>query len=51
MISFFAPSTDSANNAAIEELQKQINDIVQELNLLKERQALQSGIFHAKIVS
>ncbi|XP_035528710.1 tetranectin [Morone saxatilis] len=33
---------DSANNAAIEELKKQINDIVQELNLLKENQALQT---------
>lgn len=41
---FFAPSTD---NAAIEELKKQINDIVQELNLLKEQQALQTGIFPA----
>ncbi|XP_057684373.1 tetranectin-like [Corythoichthys intestinalis] len=29
------------DNAAIEELQKQINDIVQDLNLLKEEQALQ----------
>lgn len=37
-------STDSANNAAIEELKKQIDDIVQELNLLKEQQALQTGI-------
>ncbi|XP_076016940.1 tetranectin [Genypterus blacodes] len=33
---------DSANNAAIEELKKQINDIVQELNLMKEQQALQT---------
>ncbi|XP_031708768.1 fasciculation and elongation protein zeta-2 isoform X2 [Anarrhichthys ocellatus] len=31
---------DSANSAAIEELKKQITDIVQELNLLKEQQAL-----------
>ncbi|XP_061681237.1 tetranectin-like [Syngnathoides biaculeatus] len=29
------------NNAAIEDLQRQINDIVQDLNLLKEEQALQ----------
>ncbi|KAM9353356.1 tetranectin [Symphorus nematophorus] len=33
---------DSANNAAIEELKRQIDDIVQELNLLKEQQALQT---------
>ncbi|XP_049903560.1 tetranectin [Epinephelus moara] len=33
---------DSANSAAIEELKKQIADIVQELNLLKEQQALQT---------
>lgn len=33
---------DSATNAAIEELKKQINDIFQELNLLKEQQALQT---------
>nr|XP_046254406.1 tetranectin [Scatophagus argus] len=33
---------DSANNAAIEEMKKQINDIIQELNLLKEQQALQT---------
>ncbi|XP_034401299.1 tetranectin-like [Cyclopterus lumpus] len=31
-----------AKDAAIEELQKQINDIVHELNLLKEHQALQT---------
>ncbi|XP_032374883.1 tetranectin [Etheostoma spectabile] len=31
---------DSANSAAIEELKKQITGIVQELNLLKEQQAL-----------
>ncbi|TDH03953.1 hypothetical protein EPR50_G00147300 [Perca flavescens] len=34
--------SDTAKDAAIEELQKQINDIVQELNLLKEQQALQT---------
>ncbi|KAM9724085.1 tetranectin [Menidia menidia] len=33
---------DSTTTAAIEELQKQINDIVQELNVLKEQQALQT---------
>lgn len=33
---------DSANNAAIEELKKQINDIQQELILMKEQQALQT---------
>ncbi|KAL4624793.1 tetranectin-like [Arapaima gigas] len=33
---------DVSNSAAIEELQKQIDDIVQELNLLKEQQALQT---------
>lgn len=34
---------DPPKDAAIEELQKQINDIVEELNHLKERQALQTG--------
>ncbi|XP_033493622.1 tetranectin-like [Epinephelus fuscoguttatus] len=33
---------DTARDSAIEDLQKQINDIVQELNLLKEQQALQT---------
>ncbi|XP_034031070.1 tetranectin [Thalassophryne amazonica] len=33
---------ESANSAAIEELKKQIQDIVQEVNLLKEMQALQT---------
>ncbi|XP_071356554.1 tetranectin [Trachinotus anak] len=33
---------DTTKDAAIEDLQKQINDIVQELNLLKEQQALQT---------
>lgn len=33
---------EATKDAAIEELQKQINDIVQELNLLKEQQALQT---------
>ncbi|XP_053289439.1 tetranectin isoform X1 [Pleuronectes platessa] len=33
---------DSANSVAIEELKKQISDIIQELNLLKEHQALQT---------
>ncbi|XP_042362272.1 tetranectin-like isoform X1 [Plectropomus leopardus] len=33
---------DTAKDAAIKELQKQIDDIVQELNLLKEQQALQT---------
>ncbi|XP_044027464.1 tetranectin-like [Siniperca chuatsi] len=33
---------DTTKDAAIEALQKQINDIVQELNLLKEQQALQT---------
>uniref|UniRef100_H2U5W4 C-type lectin domain family 3 member B n=2 Tax=Takifugu TaxID=31032 RepID=H2U5W4_TAKRU len=33
---------DSANSSAIEELRKQINDLAQELNLLKEQQALQT---------
>lgn len=33
---------DSTTNAAIEEMKKQINDIFQELNLLKELQALQT---------
>lgn len=35
--------SDTTKDSAIEELQKQINDIVQELNLLKEQQALQTG--------
>lgn len=34
---------DTTKDADIEELQKQINDIVQELNVLKEQQALQTG--------
>ncbi|KAG7453892.1 hypothetical protein JOB18_020059 [Solea senegalensis] len=33
---------DATRDTAIEELQKQINDIVDELNLLKEQQALQT---------
>ncbi|XP_038580751.1 tetranectin-like isoform X3 [Micropterus salmoides] len=33
---------DTTKDAAIESLQKQINDIIQELNLLKEQQALQT---------
>lgn len=33
---------EATKDAAIEELQKQVNDIVQELNLLKEQQALQT---------
>ncbi|XP_068180234.1 tetranectin [Antennarius striatus] len=33
---------DSENSAAIEELKKQVNDIIQEMNLLKEQQALQT---------
>ncbi|KAK2910433.1 hypothetical protein Q8A73_008148 [Channa argus] len=33
---------DSANNIAIEEMKKQINYIIEELNLLKEQQALQT---------
>lgn len=35
---------DSANNSAIEELRKQVNDLAQELNLVKEQQALQTGM-------
>lgn len=35
--------SEATKDAAIEELQKQINDIVEELNLLKEQQALQRG--------
>ncbi|KAK5854956.1 hypothetical protein PBY51_005104 [Eleginops maclovinus] len=34
--------SDTAKDSVIEDLQKQINDIVQELNLLKEHQALQT---------
>lgn len=33
----------AAKDAAMEQLQKQINDIVLELNVLKEQQALQAG--------
>ncbi|XP_034016760.1 LOW QUALITY PROTEIN: tetranectin-like [Thalassophryne amazonica] len=36
------PKKDAAKDSAIEDLQKQINDIVHEVNLLKELQALQS---------
>lgn len=35
--------SDAPKDAAVAELQKQIHDIVQELNLLKEQQALQTG--------
>ncbi|XP_047461685.1 tetranectin [Mugil cephalus] len=35
-------ATEATKDTAIEDLQKQINDIVQELNLLKEQQALQT---------
>ncbi|XP_037330535.2 tetranectin [Pungitius pungitius] len=41
---------DTAKDAAIEELQKQINAIVQELNLLKEHQALQTVCLKGKKV-
>ncbi len=34
---------EESNSAAIEELKKQIEQIVQDLNLLKEQQALQTG--------
>lgn len=45
MMSYFLVETsDSANYAAIEELKKQIDEIVQDLNLIKEQQALQTGI-------
>lgn len=37
---------EKPKDPAIEQLQKQINDIVQELNLLKEQQALQTGELH-----
>ncbi|XP_020788541.1 tetranectin-like [Boleophthalmus pectinirostris] len=36
------PKKEETKNTAIEDLQKQINDIVQEMNLLKEQQALQT---------
>lgn len=39
---------EKPKDPAIEQLQKQINDIVQELNLLKEQQALQAGIRSTK---
>lgn len=35
--------SEATKDAAIENLQKQIDDIVQELNILKEHQALQTG--------
>lgn len=44
----FSPScleAAPAKDAAVEQLQKQIDNIVQELNLLKEQQALQTGEF------
>lgn len=41
---FDFPEVEKQKDSAIEQLQKQINDIVQELNLLKEQQALQAGI-------
>lgn len=42
---------EKQKDAAIEQLQKQINDIVIELNLLKEQQALQTGSTHHSLVS
>lgn len=36
-------TSDSANSAAIELLKEQISNITQELNLLKEQQALHTG--------
>ena len=41
-------STEAANNAVIEKMKKQIDDILVELNLLKEHQALQTGIVPEK---
>lgn len=38
-----------AKDAAVEQLQKQIDNIVQELNLLKEQQALQTGEFPSQL--
>lgn len=35
---------DGSNTAAIEELKKQVEIIMQEINLLKEQQALQTGM-------
>lgn len=40
---------DTSKDAAVVELQKQIKDIVQELNLLKEQQALQTGEFSFRL--
>lgn len=37
-------------DAAIEELQKQIDNIIMELNLLKEQQALQTGKLTSLII-
>ncbi|XP_072532627.1 tetranectin [Salminus brasiliensis] len=41
-------ASDVLSNAAVEELQKQINDIVAEMNLLKEKQALQTVCLRGK---
>lgn len=41
---FLLLETEKQKDTAIEQLQKQINDIVHELNVLKEQQALQTGI-------
>lgn len=35
--------SDARASAALEDLQQQIKDIVEELNLVKEQQALQTG--------
>lgn len=43
LVSLVLLESDATKDAAVEQLQKQINDIVQELNLLKEQQALQTG--------
>lgn len=39
------PEAAPAKDGAVEQLQKQIDNIMQELNLLKEQQALQTGEF------
>ena len=36
-------ASDTSKDTAVAELQKQIDNIIQELNLLKEQQALQTG--------
>lgn len=47
-VSLVSSDSDATKDTAVEQLQKQIDNIVQELNLLKEQQALQTGELHCR---